>query len=54
MNTKPTKRQVIDAIQWMFGYNKKEAEALYKKTDESYHFEIRKAFEDNAARAFYQ
>jgi len=48
-----TKKQILDAVVWMFGFTKKQANEWYRKADEKTRNEIRIAFENNAARSFY-
>ena len=46
-------KKKIEAVQWMFGMNKKEAKQYIKETDPSTVDTIVSAYKNNAVRVFY-
>lgn len=46
-------KRKIEAVQWMFGMNKKEARQYIKEADSSTVVAIVSAYENNAAKSFY-
>ena len=47
------KYEVINALEWMFGYTTTQAKKLYAKTSAEYHNEAVLGFRKNAKRTFY-
>ena len=51
--TSYTKRDVIDAIMYAYGYTKREAEEYYRNTDESTHEALVEESKNTSRKSFY-